>query len=676
MAFIFSYIAIIEETIQVAKAASIIYVDDVPGEGPDNPPENYTKIQDAINNAISGDTIFVYNGTYYERVTVNRSIKLFGESKDNTTIDAHGGGYGFRVLSNGVEIAGFTITGSSGGFEAGGIRLWYVDNCIIYNNKFVSNSFTGICVYDSNNNNISNNNFSSNFDLGIYLDNSCENSIINNSFYSNRKAGLLLGFSNENNIEGNNFTQNDLGIWTIRSDDNLLINNILTSNDRAAFASEWSCENTYINNTMAENGFGIVGDSIQHFNTHNIDISNTVSGKPVYYWKNITGGTIPSGAGQVILANCKNITVSNQEIENGTFGIELAFSSNITIIGNEIASNNMYGIAIAYSQNNIIIGNNIYKNDVGIFLYDANANEFKNNSISSNTLYGINILHSKDNTIISNNIIFNEGHGIDFDEDANNNYVYHNNFIDNGWNAWDYGENNTWDNGYPSGGNFWSDYEGEDLFKGPGQNISGSDGIGDTPYTYISDPWDPPTSKDNYPFKYPLGNFIYLYEGWNLISIPHIQSSSDLDSIFKSIKGAYDAVQFYNSTDINDLWKHNHILKDDVFDDLWELDHKKGIWIHVTKPGGVLFEYFGNKPTVNQNIKLYPGWNLVGYPSLAKYNRTLGLNNIEFGQDINAIQWFDGKTKTWHNLDSNDVFIRGRGYWIHSNSEITWEVPL
>jgi hypothetical protein len=96
----------------------------------------------------------------------------------------------------------------------------------------------------------------------------------------------------------------------------------------------------------------------------------------------------------------------------------------------------------------------------------------------------------------------------------------------------------------------------------------------------------------------------------------------------------------------------------------------------VTKPGGFLFEYFGSKPTINQTINLIPGWNLVGYPSHAKYNRTLGLNNIEFGGNINAIQWFDGKTKTWHNLSPDDFFIPGRGYWIHSNSEITWEIPL
>jgi len=38
-----------------------------------------------------------------------------------------------------------------------------------------------------------------------------------------------------------------------------------------------------------------------------------------------------------------------------------------------------------------------------------------------------------------------------------------------------------WDNGYPSGGYYWSDYNGTDSYSGPYQDLTGSDGIGDTP---------------------------------------------------------------------------------------------------------------------------------------------------------------------------------------------------
>ncbi|EMR74702.1 hypothetical protein MBGDF03_01101 [Thermoplasmatales archaeon SCGC AB-540-F20] len=51
---------------------------------------NYTKIQDAINDSVDGDTVFVYNGTYYEFVEINKQITLQGENKYNTIVDGGG----------------------------------------------------------------------------------------------------------------------------------------------------------------------------------------------------------------------------------------------------------------------------------------------------------------------------------------------------------------------------------------------------------------------------------------------------------------------------------------------------------------------------------------------------------------------------------------------------------
>jgi hypothetical protein len=53
-------------------------------------PGNYTSIQDAIDNASIGDTVFVYNGTYYEIITIDKSINLVGEDRYNTIIDGIG----------------------------------------------------------------------------------------------------------------------------------------------------------------------------------------------------------------------------------------------------------------------------------------------------------------------------------------------------------------------------------------------------------------------------------------------------------------------------------------------------------------------------------------------------------------------------------------------------------
>ncbi|UCG69262.1 MAG: hypothetical protein JSV09_16035, partial [Thermoplasmata archaeon] len=133
---------------------------------------------------------------------------------------------------------------------------------------------------------------------------------------------------------------------------------------------------------------------------------------------------------------------------------------------------------------------------------------------------------------------------------------------------------------------------------------------------------------------------------------------------------------WFNATDLADTWKHNSTSKPYHLNDLDTIDHNKGFWIHIIEPGGILFKYSGIQPTSNQSITLHPGWNMVGYPSLTSYNRTEGLNNLTFGQEINLIQWHDAETKTWHDLEENDYFTPGRGYWIHANVECEWEVPL
>jgi hypothetical protein len=101
-----------------------------------------------------------------------------------------------------------------------------------------------------------------------------------------------------------------------------------------------------------------------------------------------------------------------------------------------------------------------------------------------------------------------------------------------------------------------------------------------------------------------------------------------------------------------------------------------GIWIHIIPPGDTIFYYNGIAPVVNQNISLRPGWNLVGFPSLFNYNRTNGLNNVNFGSEVNCIQWYNATTKTWHFMGPSDNFVRGRGYWFHSKATKIWNVPL
>jgi parallel beta-helix repeat protein len=298
---------------------------------------------------------------------------------------------------------------------------------------------------------------------------------------------------------------------------------------------------------------------------------------------------------------------------------------------------------------------------------------------------GIPIFYSHENTITNNDLYMNTWYGIDV-KNGDNNTISHNNFINNnggGVQASDNSNSNRWNDSYPNGGNYWSDFDDPgdgayDDYEGPDQDILGNDGIvdngtigggGKNPYVIDSD------SQDNYPLINMTSGLI-LNDGWNLISIPRIQIETDPGTVLSSVFGAYKTIQWYNSSDTNDHWKHNCTSKPQHLNDFDSIDHLIGFWIYITEPGGVLLEYSGPQPGAPQNIPLHTGWNLVGYPSLSNKDRTTVLNNLDFGVEVDSIWAFDVVTQTWEEIGPGDDFEIGRGYWIHVTQDCVWEVPL
>jgi len=222
-------------------------------------PNNYTKIQDAIDDASDGDTVFVYDDSspYYEKIRLNKSINLIGEDKNSTIINAEGSGCAIKIFSDygGNTINGFTLQTSP---PYNGIEIMQtnilIENCIITDSQWGMNFISKFgyiiikqCVIKNNTWGIvfgfirdckvliEGNIISSNAD-GIYIlgGQNSEINISNNSFEKNSNSGLWLHYSrNDLNISGNTFKQNKYGIYIESSGSNKIYKNNFMHNKRA-----------------------------------------------------------------------------------------------------------------------------------------------------------------------------------------------------------------------------------------------------------------------------------------------------------------------------------------------------------------------------------------------------------------------------------------------------------
>jgi len=268
----------------------------------------------------------------------------------------------------------------------------------------------------------------------------------------------------------------------------------------------------------------------------------------------------------------------------------------VTIVENNVmlkgftirnGSNAGAGVYVSGCNYSTISDNAIILNDYdGICLEDSHSNTIKNNTISNNAQAALDLFNSTSNRIINNTIAFNvdgkgiwpwysnasliEGNTILNNDvgvepwESYNNIFYHNNFVDNPyWQVDSDMPSNTWDDGYPSGGNYWNDYNGADNFHGPYQNETGPDGIGDTPYDMTGT--RPPFSIGDNSDKYPLmGPFTMFDAGtWDGVAyhVDVVSNSTVSDFIFSadqkeisfSVSGLDGTVGFCRVTVPNDL---------------------------------------------------------------------------------------------------------------------------
>jgi nitrous oxidase accessory protein len=136
-------------------------------------PDDYSSIQQAIDNAVAGDVILVRNGTYHENITVNKRLSLIGlNGTQRPVIDGGGAAIVVKISADGVLLQGFNVTNSSSydsygdSHLGGGIQIFGASECVIANNTACNNLVCGISLVNANNNTITNNTCAKN-EVGI-----------------------------------------------------------------------------------------------------------------------------------------------------------------------------------------------------------------------------------------------------------------------------------------------------------------------------------------------------------------------------------------------------------------------------------------------------------------------------------------------------------------------------
>ena len=345
-------------------------------------PDDYSTIQQAVNAAKDGDTIIVRDGVYVENVVVGKQLTIKSENGfDNCVVKAKNPDKDvFNVEADYVTIEGFTVMGAN---NFSGIHLnTNIDNSIIMNNK-VLNNFYGILLERSDNN------------------------IITSNIVSNNQHGIKLTSTAVNSPGSNN---------------NIVINNDVYLNE-FGLVLENSTNNFLSNNRMFNNKYNL-GIWWGEYN-NNIDVTNTVNGKPVYYLVNQKNTQIPPDAGFVGLVSCYNVTVKDLILTNNAAGI-LIINTSHSRVENITFLDNYVGIALGQSDRNMIVNNNILSNFfIGISIESSDNNTITNNNLSNNGLGDGVIIFDSYYINITNNIFNNNGLCVEnsFNNQITNNIV-------------------------------------------------------------------------------------------------------------------------------------------------------------------------------------------------------------------------------------------------------------
>ncbi len=403
---------------------------------------NYSSIQDAIDDAVDGDTVFVYEGIYNESgIKIEKSINLTGENRDKTIIQGYNEGHDYyeiiRLKTNWINISGFTFENLHRIQKS--IRIDTKDFKpsfdTITNNIFICNGECAISTSMSYRNSITDNII---MNQGLIAIGGDSTTILNNTFIDS--YGILI--RTENNIVENNtidgkpiyyyynkkniIVPSDASQVILVRCNNIIIENITSINTAKGIYLRYSSNNTIRNNILTES----IKSGIELRDSFQNNISNNViddNGEMGLY--------IDIGCNKNIVS--KNIIANNSRYGIWSFGEQSVISENKIV-------NNEYGIRLdrdgGYITSNIIY-NNIFG---GIIVDSSDLYWIKNNTLINNNKYGILLAYSdyidyfgesvrttSDNNIISGNFVNGHQNGILISLECNNNRIYRNHVFNN-----------------------------------------------------------------------------------------------------------------------------------------------------------------------------------------------------------------------------------------------------
>jgi parallel beta-helix repeat protein len=406
---------------------------------------------------------------------------------------------------------------------------------------------------------------------GIRLDQAWNGRVESSTLTSNA-MGLDMNYTHGVVVTNNTISNNVWGVFMFGCSQIVLDDNSFSSNEYYGIMLSSSTAASVTNNTFSGDGISMDGQYLGYYDTYTIPPNNLVNGKPIQYIRSQSDVNIfDMSVGELILVDCQGGRISNVSASDTDVGIEVSFSSDIsiedctvsrcyqglhvqyssnmtlarnhagycnegsrindcertTIIGN-LADHNERGLILHTCSNSTVLNNTLSSNVNAMQVYYGSRSAILGNSVVSTTFISMNLLYCKNITVAEN--VVQDSWGIDL---YNSEYVhiFLNSFLNMEYDCKEeLGGHNNWDRGYPLGGNFWGDSSIIDKFMGPGQNVNGPDGIGDS-YRIINSATG---VRDRYPLVSPWIHKGYLIASFyvspkitnNTATVFHLDASS------------------------------------------------------------------------------------------------------------------------------------------------------